>query len=107
MTTRRSFGYGTVNFGFWILDFGFRMATMGTELRIGFLGAGKMATALAKGFVNAGLARAGDLLGSDPMEGARQAFAKDVAAKATVSNAELLKFANVLVLAVKPDHVKE
>lgn len=80
---------------------------MGTELRIGFLGAGKMATALAKGFVNAGLARAGDLLASDPVEGARQAFAKDVGAKASASNAEVLKFANVLVLAVKPDHVKE
>ena len=80
---------------------------MGTELRIGFLGAGKMATALAKGFVNAGLARAGDLLASDPVEGARQGFAKDVGAKATASNAEVLKFANVLVLAVKPDHVKE
>ena len=43
---------------------------MGTELKIGFLGAGKMATALAKGFVNAGLARArgeGKRLGRPPI----------------------------------------
>jgi pyrroline-5-carboxylate reductase len=57
--------------------------------------------------VNAGLAHAGDLLASDPVEGARQAFAKEVGAKAAASNAEVLKFANVLFLAVKPDHVNE
>jgi pyrroline-5-carboxylate reductase len=80
---------------------------MATELRIGFLGAGKMATALGKGFVNAGLARAEHLLASDPVEGARQSFAKEVGAKATASNAEVLQFARVLVLAVKPDQVKD
>lgn len=80
---------------------------MATELKIGFLGAGKMATALAKGFVNAGLARPEHLLASDPVEGARQAFGKEVAAKATASNAEVLQFAQVLVLAVKPDQVND
>jgi pyrroline-5-carboxylate reductase len=80
---------------------------MGTELRIGFLGAGKMATALGKGFVNAGLARGEHLVASDPVEGARQSFAKEVGAKATASNAEVLEFARVLVLAVKPDQVRE
>ena len=78
---------------------------MGTDLKIGFLGAGKMATALAKGFVNAGLARTEDLLASDPVEGARHAFSKEVGAKATTGNAEVLQFARVLVLAVKPDQV--
>jgi len=80
---------------------------MTTELKIGFLGAGKMATALAKGFVNAGLARPQDVLASDPMEEARQGFSKDVGAKATGSNREVLQFAQVLVLAVKPDQVND
>ena len=80
---------------------------MATELKIGFLGAGKMATALAKGFVNAGLARPEHLLASDPVEGARQAFGKEVGAKATTSNSEVLQFAQVLVLAVKPDQVND
>ncbi len=78
---------------------------MGTELKIGFLGAGKMATALAKGFVNAGLARPQDLMASDPVEGARQSFGKEVGAKVTASNGEIVQFAKVLVLAVKPDQV--
>ena len=78
---------------------------MSTDLKIGFLGAGKMATALAKGFVNAGLARPEDVLASDPVQGAREAFAKEVGGKATAGNLEVAQFARVLVLAVKPDHV--
>lgn len=76
---------------------------MATDLKIGFLGAGKMATALAKGFVHAGLVRPADLLASDPIEGARLAFGKEVGAKTTASNSEVWQFAQVLVLAVKPE----
>ncbi len=62
---------------------------MASNLKIGFLGAGKMATALAKGFVQAGLVNAGDLIASDPIDGARASFAKDVGAKASSSNPEV------------------
>jgi pyrroline-5-carboxylate reductase len=78
---------------------------MSATLTIGFLGAGKMATALARGFVRAGLLAAGDVIASDPSEAARVAFAKEVGAKTTASNPEVAKFADVLVLAVKPDQV--
>ena len=37
------------------------------HVRIGFLGAGKMATALGSGWLKAGLARPEDLLASDPV----------------------------------------
>src|SRR5262245_37424880 len=80
---------------------------MAAELKIGFLGAGRMATALAKGFLQAGLLRAQDLLASDPVEGARQGFTKEVEAKATGFNPDVLHFARVLILAVKPDQVSE
>ena len=78
---------------------------MSTKLTIGFLGAGKMATALARGFVRAGLVTSGQVTASDPSAAARAAFAKEVGAKTTASNAEVVKFAAVLVLAVKPDQV--
>lgn len=80
---------------------------MSGKLTIGFLGAGKMATALAKGFVNAGLVGADQILASDPAEPARSAFAKEVGAKASVSNLEVTRFAQVLLLAVKPDQVTD
>jgi pyrroline-5-carboxylate reductase len=78
---------------------------MSSKLNIGFLGAGKMATALARGFVRAGLVAPGQVTASDPSAAARAAFAKEVGAKTTVSNADVVKSAAVLVLAVKPDQV--
>jgi len=78
---------------------------MSPELRIGFLGAGKMATALARGFVKAGLIGADAILASDPVELARNDFHKSVNARTTESNPEVLKFATVIVLAVKPEQV--
>jgi pyrroline-5-carboxylate reductase len=80
---------------------------MPETLKIGFLGAGKMATALAKGFVRAGLAQADQIIASDPHEGARAAFAKETGAKITPSNAEVAKSADILILAVKPGNVPE
>src|ERR1035441_10499864 len=78
---------------------------MSAKLTIGFLGAGKMATALARGFIRAGLLTAGDVIASDPSEAARASFAKEVGAKTTSHNPEAAKLADGLVLSVKPDQV--
>jgi pyrroline-5-carboxylate reductase len=78
---------------------------MASKLAIGFLGAGKMATALAKGFVKAGLVAPDHIIAGDPSEAAGVAFAREVGAKITTVNLEVLKFAEVVVLAVKPDQV--
>ncbi len=78
---------------------------MPSKLTIGFLGAGRMAAALARGFVHAGLADPKHILASDPSEGARNAFTKETGAKATASNSEVADFAKILILAVKPDYV--
>jgi pyrroline-5-carboxylate reductase len=77
---------------------------MASSLTIGFLGAGKMAAALAKGFVQAGLLKPAQIIASDPNQAARAAFGKETGAKTTESNLEVAKFANVLILAVKPDY---
>ena len=78
---------------------------MSAKLTIGFLGAGKMATALAKGVIRAGLVSAKQVMASDPSDTARLAFGKETGAKTTPSNQAVVKFAEVLVLAVKPDQV--
>ena len=78
---------------------------MSAKLTIGFLGAGKMGTALAKGFIQAGLVTPAQIIASDPVDAARTSFAKEVGAKVAKSNIEVVKFANVLLLAVKPDNV--
>jgi pyrroline-5-carboxylate reductase len=78
---------------------------MSARIQLGFLGAGKMATALAQGFVRAGLAGPRQIMASDPVPEARAAFARQVGAKTSASNQEVVKFGNVLLLAVKPDQV--
>ncbi len=75
--------------------------------KLGFLGAGKMATALAKGFLHAKLAKAGDLVASDVAPAARAHFTQETGGKVVDSNTAALKASRVLFLAVKPDQVKE
>ena len=64
-----------------------------------------MGTALARGFIRAGLVTAGQIIASDPVAGARAAFGREVGAEIAESNAEVVKFAGVVLLAVKPDQV--
>jgi len=71
-------------------------------LRIGFFGTGKMATALGKGWIEAGLTTPEKLLASDPVPAARTAFSKATKAKTVDSNREVARKADILVLAVKP-----
>jgi pyrroline-5-carboxylate reductase len=80
---------------------------MASELKIGFLGAGKMAAALAKGFVQARLVQPSQILASDPAAPARARFAEAVGATTTASNVEAVRFAEIVIVAVKPDQVRE
>lgn len=76
---------------------------MAAKLTIGFLGTGKMATALAKGFIRAGLVTPKQVFGCDPLREARLAFGKATGARIELDNARVAASASVLVLATKPD----
>jgi pyrroline-5-carboxylate reductase len=69
---------------------------------IGFLGAGQMATALARGWAAAGLLDVTRSLASDPYPPAREKFAEATGVRAVEGNAEVLVGCEVVVLAVKP-----
>jgi pyrroline-5-carboxylate reductase len=70
---------------------------------IGFIGAGQMARALAQGFQVAELVPGERIVAWDPVAEAGQGFVKSVQGAALVaSNAEVVKRADVIFLAVKP-----
>jgi pyrroline-5-carboxylate reductase len=77
------------------------------DLRVGFLGAGKMATALARGWIAAGLLTPERCRASDPVPAARQAFATETGASVGTSNREVVGSSDLLLLAVKPQNMTE
>jgi len=77
------------------------------SVTIGFLGAGKMASALASGFVRAGITSKDKIMASDVSALARSAFSESVGGRSTGFNPDVAKFASVLILAVKPDQVAD
>ncbi len=70
--------------------------------RWGFVGAGKMATALIKGMIRAGSAKAESIVASDPDEAARARLAGETGVVTLESNAELAAKSDLIVLAIKP-----
>jgi pyrroline-5-carboxylate reductase len=78
------------------------------ELRIGFIGAGQMGRALAKGFVQAGLCQPTDLLAYDPIAATVEQFVAELpGATQSANNVELVTTADVVFLAVKPQCLSE
>ena len=74
--------------------------------QIGFIGAGQMARALAGGFVQAGLVAGRQIVASDPVAAARDAWQSALPqARIAASNAAVAAEADVIVLAVKPQQM--
>ena len=78
-----------------------------TQTNYGFIGAGQMATALAGGMIEAGLATPAQICAADPFEPAREAFAVRTGAVTAADNREVLTRADVVILAVKPQHAQQ
>lgn len=80
---------------------------MTATLRLGFIGAGRMATALAQGFAAQGLARGEQIIASDTLPAALEEFARQTGAKTTAENAQVAAESDCLFLAVKPQQMAQ
>ena len=70
---------------------------------IGFIGAGQMARAMARGFVAAGLLAERQIVAADPHQGAIDDFLRALpGASIARSNKEVVAGSEIIVLAVKP-----
>ncbi len=83
------------------------MTSESTGLRWGFIGSGKMATALIHGMIRAGTAPPEAISASDPIESARSALAAETGIAVTESNRRVAQESDVLVLAVKPQSMPQ
>jgi pyrroline-5-carboxylate reductase len=71
-------------------------------MMLGFLGSGKMASALARGVAAAGVCAPAEIMVSDVASAAAEKLAQAVGAQVARSNSELAGAADALVLCVKP-----
>ena len=77
-----------------------------TPVRWGFIGAGKMASALIRGMLNQGVATSRSICASDPVSAIRSSLAGETEISVFETNAEVVERSDVLVLAVKPQSMK-
>jgi len=75
------------------------------DTNFGFIGAGRMATAIARGLIRAGLATADRIRASDPSPAAVENFASATGGETTTDNQIVAVASDVVFLAVKPQHV--
>lgn len=76
------------------------------QLRIGFLGAGNMARAIASGLVTKGGVAPEHIIASDISPRAAQTFTESTGARTLDSNVDVVRNCDLLVIAVKPFHVE-
>ena len=71
-------------------------------MRIAFIGGGNMGAAMLSAILKKGLAGAGDIIISEPLEERRQQLGERYGVAVTDSNIKSIKGADVVILAVKP-----
>jgi pyrroline-5-carboxylate reductase len=71
-------------------------------MKLGFIGCGKMASALLKGVLHSGLCAPGQVSASDCAPGAAEKLAAQTGIRAAASNSEVAAEADILLLCVKP-----
>jgi len=78
-----------------------------THKKIGFIGGGNMAEAMLKGLLSASFIDAKNLMASDVSEERLDKLKKEYKIKVTQDNRELVQKNNIIILAIKPQVMKE
>ena len=79
---------------------------MERKYKLGFIGAGNMAWAIASGVIRAGLYTGPELIASDIEADRRELFVNELNAIVTAENTQIIQQAEVVILAVKPQQAK-
>ena len=76
-------------------------------MKLGFIGAGNMASAIMKGIISTGLYSKDEIIAADLSDDARNKAKNELGVSVTVSNQEAAKEVEILILAIKPFHFQE
>lgn len=79
---------------------------MEQKYKLGFIGAGNMAWAIASGVVRAGLYTGSEIIASDILAERCELFSEELKATATDQNTRVVQEADVVILAIKPQQAK-
>jgi pyrroline-5-carboxylate reductase len=72
------------------------------DIELGFLGAGNMAEAIARGILRANLFAPDEMIAADPDPQRRRLFAEDLGIRAVEANEEVVQETSTVLVAVKP-----
>ena len=72
------------------------------HMKLGFIGSGKMATALVHGVIKSGVCQPTDIIVGDAIPAAAQKLATTTGTRQAANNAEVFHSADTVILAVKP-----
>ncbi len=75
---------------------------MGTQTKLGFIGAGKLAGSVIRGLLRAKFCAPDAIIASEPNEELRATLQKETGVSVTAENAEVAEKADVILLGVKP-----
>ena len=75
--------------------------------KIGFIGGGKMGEALCKGLINAKLSNVDQIMVGDVSVERCELLSQEIGVRTTGDNKEIVSFADIIVLAVKPQMMSE
>ena len=81
--------------------------TQSANLTVGFIGAGRMATALAQGLISAEFVSADRILATDVVPAALGAFAEQTSSRVVESTSAVISECDVVFLAVKPQQMSQ
>lgn len=77
------------------------------EHRVGFIGTGRMATALAHGLASSGFAETANIIGSDVLPESLERFTAETGGRAGESNGGVFASSEIVFLAVKPQQMAD
>lgn len=76
------------------------------KIRLGFIGAGNMAEAIARGVLKAGTYQPGEMMAADPTSARRDLFSQQLGVTCIEDSAAVARQASIVLLAVKPQVVE-